>query len=80
MTTNYFLMLPQVAVVLLDTQGTFDKESTLKQNTSIVALNALISSIQIVNIHERFESQDLTNLEVLSHLTSYTVGPIYLYL
>ena len=32
----------QVAVVLLDTQGTFDHESTMKLNATIFSLSALL--------------------------------------
>ncbi|KAF4519054.1 hypothetical protein B566_EDAN001640 [Ephemera danica] len=52
-----------LAVVLIDTQGTFDKNTSMKVNTAVVAFSALISSVQIFNYHERFDSQDFMNLE-----------------
>lgn len=39
-----------VAVLLVDTQGTFDNKTTMKENATIFALNALISSFQVYNI------------------------------
>jgi hypothetical protein len=49
----------------VDTQGTFDKETNMKENTAIVAISALLSSVQIFNYHERLDAQDLMNLEVI---------------
>lgn len=36
----------QIAVVLVDTQGTFDNASTYRQCTTIFALSTMISSVQ----------------------------------
>ncbi|KAF4524472.1 hypothetical protein B566_EDAN013087 [Ephemera danica] len=62
---NFFIryLRAKMAVVLLDTQGTFDQNTNMKENTAIVAISALLSSVQIFNYHERLDSQDLTNLE-----------------
>ncbi|KAF4518534.1 hypothetical protein B566_EDAN004278 [Ephemera danica] len=62
---NFFIryLRAKVAVVLLDTQGTFDQNASMKENTAIVAISALLSSVQIFNYHERLDSQDLMNFE-----------------
>jgi hypothetical protein len=62
--------VPQVAVLLLDTQGTFDNVTTMQESTAIVAISALISSVTIFNMSERIESKDLDNLRVNMQLKS----------
>lgn len=37
----------QVAVLLMDTQGTFDSQSTLRDSATVFALSTMISSIQV---------------------------------
>ena len=39
----------QVAVLLMDTQGTFDSQSTLRDSATVFALSTMISSIQVWN-------------------------------
>uniref|UniRef100_A0A8C4VIQ3 GB1/RHD3-type G domain-containing protein n=1 Tax=Gopherus evgoodei TaxID=1825980 RepID=A0A8C4VIQ3_9SAUR len=38
----------KVAVLLMDTQGTFDSQSTLRDSATVFALSTMISSIQVV--------------------------------
>ncbi len=40
----------KVAVVLIDTQGTFDNKTTMHENATIFALNSVLSSFQVYNI------------------------------
>jgi atlastin len=54
----------QVAVILVDTQGTFDRHTEEKENTAIVAISTIFSSMQIFNYKEQLTSQDLTNAQV----------------
>lgn len=37
----------QVAVILMDTQGVFDSESTVKDGVTIFALSTMLSSVQV---------------------------------
>ena len=37
----------QVAVLLMDTQGTFDSQSTLRDSATVFALSTMISSMQV---------------------------------
>jgi atlastin len=50
--------------VLLDTQGTFDSQTSMKENTFIFALSTLLSSVQIYNLQDRIQMDDLSNLQV----------------
>ncbi|XP_028170952.1 atlastin-like [Ostrinia furnacalis] len=53
----------QVAVVLMDTQGTFDNESTIGECTTIFALSTLLSSVQIYNIKGDLGGDNLQHLQ-----------------
>ncbi|CEF71458.1 Atlastin [Strongyloides ratti] len=52
------------AVVLMDTQGTFDNISTYNQSTTIFALSTLLSSIQCYNLTENIPEDALQNLSL----------------
>uniref|UniRef100_A0A914WVA0 GB1/RHD3-type G domain-containing protein n=2 Tax=Plectus sambesii TaxID=2011161 RepID=A0A914WVA0_9BILA len=54
----------KVAVVLVDTQGTFDNASTYRQCTTIFALSTMISSVQIYNIVDTIQEDSLQNLSL----------------
>lgn len=56
----------RVAVLLVDTQGTFDNKTTTKENASIFALNSLVSSQQVYNIKEKIQE------DVLQHMHLFT--------
>ncbi|KAJ8736060.1 hypothetical protein PYW08_006716 [Mythimna loreyi] len=56
----------KVAVVLMDTQGTFDSESTIGQNSTIFALSTLISSVQIYNLTGNIKEDDLQHLQLFT--------------
>lgn len=43
----------KVAVVLIDTQGTFDNETTMSENATIFALSSVVSSVTIYNVSSR---------------------------
>jgi hypothetical protein len=54
--TPFIRTLPggkKVAVLLIDTQGTFDNHMKQEMNAVIFALNSLISSIQVYNVTKR---------------------------
>lgn len=54
----------QVVVILMDTQGTFDSLSTVKDCSTVFALSTLLSSVQIYNIVGNIKEYDLQHLEV----------------
>ena len=50
---SYFdngLLFAQVVVLLMDTQGVFDNESTYKQCTTVFGLSTLLSSVLVWSI------------------------------
>ncbi|XP_065300260.1 atlastin-2-like [Dermacentor albipictus] len=53
----------KVAVLLMDTQGTFDCESTVKENTTIFSLSMLTSSVQVYNLMNNIKEDDLQHLQ-----------------
>jgi atlastin len=55
-----------VAVLLVDTQGTFDNQTTAEVNAMVFALNALISSFQVYNISKRIGE------DILQHMHLFT--------
>lgn len=57
----------QVAVILMDTQGSFDRESTVQECTTIFALSTLCSSVQVYNLFHNILRNDLQNLEYFTH-------------
>lgn len=44
------LALLQIAVILMDTQGTFDSQSTVKDCATIFALSTMVSSMQVARL------------------------------
>lgn len=54
----------EVAVLLMDTQGAFDSESTLNECVLIFGLSMLMSSVQIYNISQNIQENDLEHLRL----------------
>uniref|UniRef100_A0A8B9VQM7 GB1/RHD3-type G domain-containing protein n=1 Tax=Anas zonorhyncha TaxID=75864 RepID=A0A8B9VQM7_9AVES len=54
----------KVAVLLMDTQGTFDSQSTLRDSATVFALSTMISSIQVYNLSQNVQEDDLQHLQV----------------
>lgn len=54
----------KVAIILLDTQGLFDTQSTLKDCTVTFTLSMLLSSVQCYNLMSNIKEDDLTQLEL----------------
>ncbi|XP_063923166.1 centromere protein F-like isoform X2 [Zophobas morio] len=58
----------KIAIILMDTQGTSDHQTSYDEGTKIFALSALISSVHIYNIQNRL---DFEQLGVLQLFTGY---------
>uniref|UniRef100_A0A8C5IU38 Atlastin GTPase 1 n=1 Tax=Junco hyemalis TaxID=40217 RepID=A0A8C5IU38_JUNHY len=58
----------KVAVLLMDTQGTFDSQSTLRDSATVFALSTMISSIQVYNLSQNVQEDDLQHLQSLIFL------------
>mmetsp|Transcript_13041 Transcript_13041/g.19909 ORF Transcript_13041/g.19909 Transcript_13041/m.19909 type:complete len:564 (+) Transcript_13041:131-1822(+) len=56
----------QIAVLLVDTQGMFDNETTMGLTASIFGLSTLLSSYQIYNVDKRIQEDNLQQLALFS--------------
>ena len=60
----------KVAVILLDTQGTFDTQSSMKDYNVVFALTMMVSSVFVYNLMNNIQEDDLMNLQMF---TSYGI-------
>uniref|UniRef100_A0A224YTZ8 Atlastin 2 n=1 Tax=Rhipicephalus zambeziensis TaxID=60191 RepID=A0A224YTZ8_9ACAR len=67
MWNEVFLVKPsqgeELAVLLVDTQGTFDCESASVVHASIFSLSAMISSVLVYNVSQNIQQNDLQHLK-----------------
>ncbi|XP_065204028.1 atlastin-like [Planococcus citri] len=56
----------KVAVILLDTQGTFDCKSTVQECATVFALSTMLSSIQVYNLFHNIQEDDLQHLQLFT--------------
>ncbi|XP_048486326.1 atlastin [Plutella xylostella] len=56
----------KVVILLMDTQGTFDSESTVRDNATVFALSTMLSSTQIYNLSQNLEEDDLQHLQLFT--------------
>jgi len=56
----------EVAVVLMDTQGAFDSNSTVRDCATIFALSAMLSSVLVYNLTANIQEDDLQHLELFT--------------
>jgi atlastin len=52
----------KIAIILLDTQGAFDSQSTVRDCATVFALSTLLSSIQVYNISTNLQEDNLMHL------------------
>lgn len=64
--THDFANGEKVAVILLDTQGIFDSESSVKDRTTIFALSMMASSVQCYNLMHKIDENDLQHLDMFA--------------
>lgn len=58
----------EAAVLLMDTQGAFDSEYTVKDSATVFALSTMTSSVQVFNVLHNLQED---NLQVLQTFTEY---------
>ncbi|GFN99090.1 Atlastin-3, partial [Plakobranchus ocellatus] len=56
----------EVVVLLMDTQGAFDSESTVKDCATIFALSTMLSSVQVFNLTQNIQEDDLQHLQLFT--------------
>lgn len=56
----------KVAIILIDTQGIFDVQSSLKEGTTIFALSMALSSVQCNNVMQNIQEDNLQHLELFT--------------
>ncbi|XP_063906898.1 atlastin-like isoform X1 [Zophobas morio] len=56
----------EIAIILMDTQGTADHTTSGTQSASLFALSVLISSVQIYNVKNHLNTDHLKNLQVFT--------------
>ena len=54
-----------MAVLLMDTQGAFDNQSTVRDCATIFALSTMITSVQVYNLSQMIQENDLQHLQVI---------------
>jgi atlastin len=59
-----------VAIIVMDTQGLFDHDTTLDENSKIFAIGSMLSSIQVFNINSRISEDRLSHLEFAAHIAN----------
>ncbi|KRZ06288.1 Atlastin, partial [Trichinella zimbabwensis] len=56
----------EIVVLLMDTQGAFDSQSTVKDCATIFALSTMLSSVQIYNLSQNIQEDDLQHLHLFT--------------
>ncbi|XP_054655502.1 atlastin-2-like isoform X1 [Dunckerocampus dactyliophorus] len=68
----------KVAVLLVDTQGAFDSQSTIKDCATVFALSTMTSSMQVYNLSQNIQEDDLQHLQLFTEYGRLAMEEIYL--
>jgi atlastin len=69
-----YMITDDKAVLLIDTQGMFDHETTMALTASIFGISTLLSSYQIYNVDKRIQEDNLQQLALFSEYARTAVG------
>ena len=61
----------EIAIVVMDTQGLFDNETSSKNNSKIFALSSLLSSIQVLNLSGVIQEDQLQYLQFATEYAKF---------
>ena len=61
----------KIAIVLMDTQGLFDNQTTIADNSKIFALGTLLSSVQILNLFSIIQEDHLQYLQFATEFAKF---------
>jgi len=64
----------KIAIIVMDTQGLFDKHTTPTDNSRIFVLSNLISSIQVLNLANRIQEDQLQYLQFTTEFSSFALA------
>ena len=63
----------KIAIIVIDTQGLFDSETTAVNNSRIFALSTLISSIQVLNLSGVIQEDQLQYLQFATEFANFAL-------
>lgn len=63
----------KVAIILLDTQGIFDTNTSIEECTTIFGLTTMLSSVQLFNVKEQIQEDDLLHLDLFTGYANYVL-------
>uniref|UniRef100_A0A0A9WJC7 Atlastin-1 n=1 Tax=Lygus hesperus TaxID=30085 RepID=A0A0A9WJC7_LYGHE len=64
----------KVGIILLDTQGSFDTESSFKNSATIFSLSTMMSSCQCYNVSKNIQENDIHNLQFFTEYGKLVMG------
>lgn len=64
----------EIGILIMDTQGLFDNDTTQLNNSRIFALTTLLSSIQVLNLFNRVQEDELQYLQFATEYARYAVN------
>ncbi|XP_061582192.1 atlastin-2-like isoform X2 [Cololabis saira] len=67
----------KVAVLLMDTQGAFDSQSTIKDCATLFALSTMTSSVQVYNLSQNVQEDDLQHLQLFTEYGRLAMEEVY---
>lgn len=64
----------KIGILLMDTQGIFDNNTSTSDNVTVFALSNLLSSVQIFNLSDQIQENDLQHLQLFLEYGKLTLN------